>query len=65
MVWYADTFWCDGCGLEIYWEPIAKGQLIFCCRKCLIGEKCDCEDYQEEYPSNLTSQDSNYSHSEV
>jgi len=63
MAWYADTFWCDGCGVEIRWEPIAKGQLIFCCRKCLVGEECDCEDFQEEYPSNLSSLESKYSQS--
>ena len=65
MVRYHDTLWCDGCGVEIHWTPLEKGQLVFCCRRCLMGEECDCEDFQDEYPSNLTSQESSYSQTEA
>lgn len=61
MAWYADTLWCDGCGVEIHWEPLEKGQLFFCCRKCLRGEECECDDFQDEYPPKLVSQESDYS----
>jgi len=62
MAWYADTLWCDGCGVEIRWIPLKKNKHVFCCQRCLIGEECDCEDFQDEYPSNLASQESSYSH---
>jgi hypothetical protein len=65
MAWYADTLWCDGCGVEIRWEPIEKGQLMFCCRRCLNGEECDCDDIQDEYPSNQSTQESSYTQSGV
>lgn len=65
MAWYADTLWCDGCGVEISWEPLEKGVLFFCCGKCLAGETCDCEDFQDEYPSSLTNQESSFSQSEI
>ena len=50
MVRYRDTLWCDGCGVEIRWEPEVKGELQFCCQACSMGEKCNCEDIEEEYP---------------
>ena len=65
MAWYADTLWCDGCGVEIHWEPITKEELFFCCRKCINGEECDCGETQEEYPSSLSNQESSYSQSGV
>jgi len=61
MAWYADTLWCDGCGVEIHWPPLEKDQLVFCCRRCFLGEECDCEDFQDEYPSNLASLEDSYS----
>jgi len=52
MVRYKDTLWCDGCGIEVCWEPVEKNRLFFCCQNCLDGEKCECgvneEDYQLE-----------------
>ncbi len=65
MARYKDTLWCDGCGVEIQWEPIEKSQLFFCCRKCLLGEICDCDDFQDEYPSNISTQEYSYSQSQV
>ena len=65
MAWYADTLWCDGCGVEIRWEPIEKNQLVFCCNRCFRGEECECEDLQDEYPSNQDKQQSSYSETAV
>ena len=53
MVWYHDTLWCDGCGVEIRWAPLEKSQHTYCCQKCLKGEECDCEEYLDEYPANV------------
>jgi hypothetical protein len=52
MVRYQDTLWCDGCGIEITWEPVEKGYLFFCCLSCLDGEKCHCGEEDEEYQSS-------------
>ena len=61
MTLYADTLWCDGCGVEIHWKPLEKSQLIYCCQRCLIGEECVCDGYHDEYPPNLARQESSYS----
>jgi len=50
MVRYQDTLWCDGCGVEIRWEPVTKGDLIYCCQTCMLGEVCDCDESEDEYP---------------
>jgi hypothetical protein len=55
MARYQDTVWCDGCGIEISWEPIEKGQLFFCCQNCLDGEQCRCGDEEEDYPPGTKS----------
>ena len=60
MVWYADTLWCDGCGVEIRWKPEKRGSLVFCCKRCLIGEDCDCDGSQDEYPANHKDQQNSY-----
>ena len=49
MVRYQDTLWCDGCGVEIRWEPEVKDDQQFCCQACSWGEKCNCEILEEEY----------------
>jgi len=49
MVSYQDTLWCDGCGVEISWEPVFKDKLIYCCKSCSRREKCDCEVPEDEY----------------
>ncbi len=51
MVRYKDTFWCDGCGIEIIWEPVAIDDLIYCCRDCSVGNQCQCEEIEDEFPS--------------
>jgi endogenous inhibitor of DNA gyrase (YacG/DUF329 family) len=51
MVRHQDTLWCDGCGIEINWEPIEKDHLFFCCQRCLEGEECDCGVDEDEYLS--------------
>jgi len=48
MVRYQDTLWCDGCGIEISGEPASKDSLEYCCSLCLRGEKCNCEEPEEE-----------------
>jgi hypothetical protein len=50
MVRYRDTLWCDGCGVEICWEPEVIADQEFCCKACSMGEKCSCEGLEEEYP---------------
>jgi hypothetical protein len=58
MARYQDTLWCDGCGIEIHWEPIERNQLFFCCTKCLQGEECDCgDDHEEQYPAGIEQAD--------
>ena len=49
MVRYKDTFWCDGCGIEIRWEPVAIDDLIYCCRECSEGIQCQCEEIEDEW----------------
>lgn len=49
MVRYKDTLWCDGCGIEIYWDPVEKTRLLFCCQNCSDGEECDCSKYEDDY----------------
>ena len=51
MVRYQDTIWCDGCGVEMRWEPIEKDNLIYCCREYMLGNRCQCEDFEDEFPS--------------
>ncbi len=51
MVRYRDTLWCDGCGVEIRWKPIVKGQRYYCCLRCFNGEVCDCSNDLEDYPT--------------
>ena len=49
MISYQDTLWCDGCGVEISWEPVVKDKYEYCCKLCSQGEKCSCEEPEEEY----------------
>lgn len=55
MVRYQDTLWCDGCGIEITWEPVEKDRLFFCCLSCLEGENCRCGEEEEQYPPTARS----------
>ncbi len=50
MVRYKDTLWCDGCGVEIRWEPIVNNGLSYCCRDCMQGNRCNCEELEDEFP---------------
>ena len=36
------TIFCSGCGVEITWAPIIKGERRFCCQDCLAGKGCEC-----------------------
>lgn len=42
MARYQDTVWCDNCGSEITWVPIAIGKNHYCCQECRDGYRCDC-----------------------
>jgi hypothetical protein len=42
MANYADTRWCDGCGVEITWGPVRQGNRIYCCTDCQKGMRCEC-----------------------
>ncbi len=48
MVRYQDTLWCDGCGIEILWEPEEKSRLFFCCQECLEGNSCSCSIIEDD-----------------
>ena len=43
-----DTFWCDGCGVEILWAPVKVGECDYCCEDCREGRPCECGDRMEE-----------------
>lgn len=47
MTRYRNTFWCDGCGVEIRWVPLLKGERHFCCQECAEGQVCDCSQWSE------------------
>lgn len=40
---YTTTVVCDGCGVEITWTPVLKGQKSFCCQQCAQGLPCECD----------------------
>jgi hypothetical protein len=42
MARYADTLWCDGCGVEIVWAPLVAGERHYCCADCFDGFPCKC-----------------------
>ncbi len=42
-----DAVYCDGCGVEITWSPIQKGNEIYCCIDCRDGMECSCGDRLE------------------
>jgi len=41
------TIFCSGCGAEITWAPIIKGNRRFCCQDCLTGKGCKCGSRQD------------------
>ena len=41
------TIWCDGCGVEIDWGPLAVGNRRYCCRVCYEGSPCQCGERME------------------
>ena len=47
MNMYEDILRCDGCGIEIRWQPVRAGRLIFCCSDCQHGRPCECVDLLE------------------
>lgn len=59
MVQHQNTVWCDGCGVEILWPPVASGDRVFCCADCQGGLGCECGEELEEdlYRQEGTSPD--------
>jgi hypothetical protein len=47
MAYDQQTCWCDGCGVEITWGPLLKGERTYCCEECLQGWACRCRARQE------------------
>ena len=47
MNWDEDTMWCDGCGVEITWDPIRFGKRRYCCQDCLEDRPCRCGERME------------------
>ena len=45
---YTNTVVCDGCGVEITWTPVLKGEEFFCCQLCAQGLPCECDFPPEE-----------------
>jgi hypothetical protein len=41
------TVFCNGCGVEITWAPIVKGNRRYCCEDCLVGRGCECATRQD------------------
>ena len=47
MARYENTLWCDGCGVEILWEPLTIDGRTYCCAECWEGIACQCGERQE------------------
>ena len=41
------TIFCSGCGVEITWAPIIKGERRYCCQDCMHGRGCECASRQD------------------
>lgn len=42
-----ETTWCDGCGVEITWGPVAIDGQHYCCQDCAQGLTCSCGERME------------------
>ena len=60
MARYRNTLWCDGCGIEIHWEPIERNDLKYCCLDCQDGIQCMCEEVEDESFQANQSPKTNY-----
>ena len=47
MTWNDETVWCDGCGVEITWAPVAVGEHTHCCHECTQDLPCACGERME------------------
>ncbi len=47
MVWIEDILFCDGCGTEISWSPVAIEDRYYCCQDCAEGRECECAERKE------------------
>ncbi|HRX02067.1 MAG: hypothetical protein KDI07_11305 [Anaerolineae bacterium] len=45
---YTNTVICDGCGVEVTWTPVLRGEKTFCCQQCAQGLACECDFPSEE-----------------
>ncbi len=48
MARYLDTYWCDGCGVEITWGPLLDHHREYCCFDCMQNRPCDCGSRAEQ-----------------
>jgi hypothetical protein len=37
-----EVIWCKGCGVEITWGAVVRGEEKYCCLDCADGLECDC-----------------------
>jgi hypothetical protein len=58
MARYENTLWCDGCGVEILWEPLAIDDRTYCCAECWEGILCRCGERQEFEERRRSASDS-------
>ena len=42
-----DVYWCDCCGVELFWAPVVDQQFIYCCVDCQTGLPCRCGERME------------------
>ncbi|HLF90461.1 MAG TPA: hypothetical protein VI451_16045 [Anaerolineales bacterium] len=54
------TIFCDGCGVEIFWGPVVKGNKQYCCQDCLAGRPCQCGERQEMEDDRLSRSTPSY-----
>ena len=47
MTRYEEITWCDGCGVEITWEPVLVEGRAYCCQDCSQGFSCACGERME------------------
>ncbi len=61
MMRFDETILCDGCGVEITWNPYIVGEKTYCCKDCYETGVCECGermDYDDDRRSNELSIDS-------
>jgi len=47
MMYRNEVIWCDGCGVEITWNPVVVENRFYCCQDCAQGYSCNCGERME------------------